>query len=169
MERKQALRYQCSFNSGLALTKLLKAQVAASSRSLLLLPEPLLTVRSHPPGEGHLTQGGGHTYIPGKRSVAGGFSCMKLTCFNMFSSQHPTFSFHIHERHLVSHTSPNRWMSFCILRGVGGLGRFNSLPSGQIMSIVNAPTFTLLGFARGMPKTTFDSLALRTDPSALKR
>ena len=42
-----------SFNSGLALTKLLKAQVAASSRSLLLFPEPLLTVRSHPPGEGH--------------------------------------------------------------------------------------------------------------------
>lgn len=52
----------CSFNSGLALTKLLKAQVAASSRSLLLFPEPLLTVRSHPPGEGCLTQGGGHTF-----------------------------------------------------------------------------------------------------------
>lgn len=143
-----------SFNSGLALTKLLKAQVAASSRSLLLFPEPLLTVRSHPPGEGHLTQGGGHTYI---------------TCVNMFSCQHPTFSFHIHERHPVSHTPPNSWMSSCILRGVGGLGRFNSLPSGQIMSIVNAPTFTLLGFARGMPKTTFDLLALRKDPSALKR
>ena len=44
----------CSFNSGLALTKLLKAQVAASSRSLLLFPEPLLTVKSHPPGEGRL-------------------------------------------------------------------------------------------------------------------
>ena len=39
------------------------------------------------------------------------------------------------------------------------------------MSIVNAPTFTLLGFAtRGMPKMTFDSFdALRKDPSALKR
>ena len=72
-----------ALSAGLALTKLLNKrcsvavahEVAAFSRAIAQVD------RSHPPGEGAFDPGWPQTYIPGRRSEAGGFSelHMKLT------------------------------------------------------------------------------------------
>ena len=82
VERKQALRYQCSFISRASTHEVAKRCSVAVAHEVAAFSRAIAQVdRSHPPGEGAFDPGWPQTYIPGRQSEAGGFSelHMKLT------------------------------------------------------------------------------------------